>query len=206
MTVSLPLSVTFQNSSVGSCAGGFGSVVCDLGSMAAGGSATIRITVMTLQLGSVTATASVSANEPDPVPGNNTDSKTTNVTLFLRGSSQGLVRIDVRLDAPPNDGADRGEVVVDSTLIGLDDTAPLALALSGEPGEHLVEAVLTRSSGRRGTWRFELQPPPGFEVAAIEVDAGDLLTSEPRAVLFHAGGGVGERLRFRYRIEAREQR
>jgi hypothetical protein len=206
MTVSLPLSVTFRNSSVGYCSGGFGSVVCDLGSMASGGSATIQITVLTLQLGSVTATANVGANEPDPVPGNNTDSKTTNVTLFVRESSPGFVRLGIRLNAPHAVGGDRGEVVVDSTLSGIDDTAPIELPVSAEPGEHVVEAVLTRSTGRRGTWRFELQPPPGVEVAAIEVHSGELAASEPRAVSFHAGGGVGERLRFRYRIEAREDR
>jgi uncharacterized repeat protein (TIGR01451 family) len=206
VTVSLPLSVSFQSASTGSCFRVFGSVVCNLGPMAAGGSASIQITVLTLQLGSVTATASVSANESDPVPGNNSDSKTTNVTLFLRESSEGFVRLGIHLDAPPSEGGDRGEVVVDSTLVGVDDTAPLELMVSAEPGEHVVEAVLTRSTGRPGTWRFELRPSPGIEVAAIQVDSGEVIASEPRAVSFHARGDAGERLRFRYRVAVRGRR
>jgi hypothetical protein len=206
VTISLPLSVSFQSASTGSCSGAFGSVECNLGPMAAGGSAGIEITVLTLQIGIVTATASVSANEPDPAPGNNSDSATTNVTLLLRESSESFVRLGIHLDAPPSDGGDRGEVVVDSTLVGVDDTAPVELTVSAEPGEHVVEAVLTRSTGRRGTWRFELRPSPGIDVAAIQVDSGEVIASEPRVVSFHARGDAGERLRFRYQVAVRERR
>jgi uncharacterized repeat protein (TIGR01451 family) len=199
-TISLPLSVTFQSASLGYCSGLLGSVQCNLGAMAAGGSATIQIAVLTLQLGTVTASASVSANEPDPAPGNNSASATTNVTLLLREAPDGFVRLSVHLDVPPGDGRDRGEVVVDSRLAGVDDSAPLELSVSSEPGEYVVEAVLTGASGRRGKWRFDFRLAPGIEVGEILIDAGSVASSEPRAVSFHALGEAGERLRFRYRL------
>jgi hypothetical protein len=173
--------------------------------MSAGGTATIRMTVLPV-LGTVTATASVSANEPDPSPGNNTASATTNVTLLLRESADGFVRLFVHLDVPPSDGHDGGDVIVDSRLAGVDDTAPVELSVKSEPGEYVVEAVLTRSSGRKGRWRFEFRASPGIEIGGIQVEAGDLISSEPQAVSFRIRGEAGERLRFRYRVTPRQGR
>ncbi len=199
-TISLPLGVTFQSASLGSCSGFFGTVQCDLGAMAAGGTATIQIAVLTFQLGTVTASASVGANQPDPAPGNNNASATTNVTLLLRESPDSFALLSVQLDVPPGDGRDSGEVVVGSRLAGVDDTAPVELSVSSEPGEYVVEAVLTGASGRRGKWRFDFRVAPEIEVAEILVDAGSVATTEPRAVSFHTRGESGERLRFRYRL------
>jgi hypothetical protein len=168
--------------------------------MAAGGTATIQIAVLTLQLGTVTASASVGANQPDPAPGNNNASATTNVTLLLRESPESFALLSVQLDVPPRDGRDSGEVVVGSRLAGVDDTAPLELSVSSEPGEYVVEAVLTGGSGRRGKWRFDFRIAPEIEVAEILVDAGSVAATEPRAVSFHTRGEAGERLRFRYRL------
>jgi uncharacterized repeat protein (TIGR01451 family) len=205
-TISFPLSVTFQSATPGSCTGLLGSVQCNLGSMASGGSANIEVRVLALTLGTATATATVTANEPDPATGNNTRSATTNVTLLLREAPEGLVRLFVHLDVPPNDGGDGGEVVVDSRLAGLDDATPVEIAVSPEPGEYTVEALLTRSTGRRGRWRFELRPSPGIELAGIQVEAGEAISSEPRTLTFQTHGQVGERLRFRYRVAVRERR
>jgi len=204
-TISIPLSVAFQSATAG-CTGLLGSVQCDLGPMASGGSANIDVRVLALTLGTATATATVTANEPDPAPGNNTRSASTNVTLLLREAPEGFVRLFVHLDAPPNDGGDGGEVVVDSRLASLDDGAPVEIAVSPEPGEYTVEAALTRSTGRRGRWRFELRLSPGIELAGIQVEAGDVMWSEPRALTFQTHGHVGERLRFRYRVLVRERR
>lgn len=199
VTVSLPLGVSFQTVSSGACSATLNSVQCNLGSMAAGGSATIQITVLPLQLGNVRATATVSANEPDPDPSNNTDSATTRVTLLQRDSSSAVVRLFVRLDVPPSDGRDSGEIAVDSRLVGIDDTAPVELTWNAD-SESLVEAVLTRASGRSGKWSFELRLPPGIEIDGVQVEAGELMSSEPRALSFRVRGEAGERLRFRYRL------
>jgi uncharacterized repeat protein (TIGR01451 family) len=206
VTVSLPLGLNFQSASLGSCTGGLGSVQCSLGSMASGASVSIQINVLTIQVGTVTSTASVSANEADPAPGNNSDSATTRVTLLQRDSSGGLVTFSSRLDVPPADGHDRGQVVVGSSQLGLDDSAGVELQFRAEPGETVVEAVLTESSGRSGKWTFELRPSPAIEVVGMQVEAGELLSSDPRALSFHLRGEAGERIRFRYRFAAVEGR
>ncbi len=207
--ISFPTSLSLQGApttSQGSCSSSLGSVQCALGAMPPGGTATIQITVLPLLIGRVTANASVWANEPDPAPGNNNASASTNVTLLSRESTSDYVRLSVRLDVPPSDGRDSGEISIDSRLVGIDDTAPVELTWNAERSESVVEAVLTRASGRSGKWSFELRVPPGIEVAGVQIEAGELISSEPRALSFHVRGEAGERLRFRYRLAAREPR
>ena len=205
-TISFPSSLTLQGAATttqGSCSSALGSVQCTLGALPPGGAVTIQMTVIPLLIGNVTTNASVSANESDPVPGNNAASATTRVTLLLRESSDSFVRLSVHLDVPPSDGGDGGDVVVDSRLASVDDTAPVELSMKSEPGEYLVEAVLNRSTGRKGRWRFEFRVSPAIEVSGIQVEAGDVISLEPQAVSFHSRGDAGERLRFRYRLNTR---
>jgi uncharacterized repeat protein (TIGR01451 family) len=56
-----------------------GVLTCRLGSLTSGQSATVTILVSPSKAGTLTSTASVSADEPDPVSGNNTASATTTV-------------------------------------------------------------------------------------------------------------------------------
>lgn len=77
----LPAGVTFvsSNSSQGSCTETGGVVTCILGNLANGASATVEIVVTPTANGTITNTASVSGNELDPNPANNTDTETTTV-------------------------------------------------------------------------------------------------------------------------------
>ena len=64
--------------SQGTCSG-TGPVSCDLGSLVSGASATVAITVTPTAAGTITNGANVSANESDPLPGNNSASESTTV-------------------------------------------------------------------------------------------------------------------------------
>jgi len=77
---SLPNGVTFVSAtpSQGSCTG-TSAISCSLGSLASGGSATVTIIVTPTQAGSVSNTASVSANETDPNTANNSATAVTTV-------------------------------------------------------------------------------------------------------------------------------
>ncbi len=70
----LPASVMYIRSfpSQGVCSEAGGTVTCQLGTIANGGSATISIVVVPKQAGIITNTASVTANETDPNTANNT--------------------------------------------------------------------------------------------------------------------------------------
>lgn len=65
--------------SQGTCTTSGQTVTCELGAMASGGSATITIEATPSQAGSYTNTSSVSAEEADSNPGNNSDSEQTQV-------------------------------------------------------------------------------------------------------------------------------
>ena len=82
LTNVLPASVFFNSGSVsqGTFVNSGGTMVCSLGVISSGGSATANILVTPTSLGSITATAAVTANQADPVPGNNTASVTTTVS------------------------------------------------------------------------------------------------------------------------------
>ena len=82
LTDTLPAGVTFQSftPSQGSCSG-TATITCDFGAIFNGGTASVEILVVTSGAGTITNTASVSADETDPVPGNNSVSVDTEVVI-----------------------------------------------------------------------------------------------------------------------------
>ena len=82
LTDTLPGAVTLVSAtpSAGSCTG-TSIIVCDLGSLANGASATVIIVVGTTAIGTLTNTASVSLAETDTNPSNNVEREHTVVTL-----------------------------------------------------------------------------------------------------------------------------
>ena len=82
LTDTLPAGVTFQSAtpSQGTCSGTT-TITCDFGAIFNGGTASVEILVVTSGAGTITNTASVTADETDPVPGNNNVSIDTNVVV-----------------------------------------------------------------------------------------------------------------------------
>lgn len=81
LTDTLPSSVTFVSatSTQGTCVEASGTVICSVGTLANGASATVTITVRPRIGVTITNTASVTGNEPDLNPTNNTASASTEV-------------------------------------------------------------------------------------------------------------------------------
>lgn len=77
----LPPDVTFVSAtpSQGSCNESAGVVICSLGTLANGATATVTIVVIPRLAGLITNTASVSASLSDPIPGNNADVEDTSI-------------------------------------------------------------------------------------------------------------------------------
>jgi uncharacterized repeat protein (TIGR01451 family) len=82
VTDTLPPDVTLVSvtASQGSCSG-TGTMVCEIGTLASGSSVTVTLTVKPTQAGGISNTATVSGNEPDPQPANNSATVVTTVTL-----------------------------------------------------------------------------------------------------------------------------
>src|SRR5207253_5564478 len=106
----LPENVTFVSSSAsqGSCS----NTDCSLGTIGAGGSATVTITVTAQTIGDATDNATVSANEFDPDTGNNSASLTTHIRR-------------------PADVAIRGNVTPDAVRVGGELTYHMVVTNNG---------------------------------------------------------------------------
>ena len=85
MTDTLPGTVTFVSAtpSQGNCSG-TATVTCNLGSLSNGASATVTIVVTPNQAGDISNTATVAANEADPVTSNNSATQGTTVNAVVR--------------------------------------------------------------------------------------------------------------------------
>ncbi|HEU5475653.1 MAG TPA: hypothetical protein VFV67_33850 [Actinophytocola sp.] len=88
--------------SQGSCSG-TAPVACSLGNIAASGGATVVISVTPSATGTITATSTVSANEPDQSSGNNTDAESTTVNNALGCSITGTSGNDTLTGTSGND-------------------------------------------------------------------------------------------------------
>ena len=80
LTDTLPAGATLVSATPGqgSCTGG-STVVCNLGTLNAGANTTVTIVIMPPAVRTINNTATVTANEVDPVPNNNSASQTTQV-------------------------------------------------------------------------------------------------------------------------------
>jgi uncharacterized repeat protein (TIGR01451 family) len=83
VTDTLPSAVTYlsSNTTQGSCSEAGGTVTCLLGTMANAGTATITILTLPNAPGVVSNTATVAADQTDPVPANNTSTQTETITF-----------------------------------------------------------------------------------------------------------------------------
>jgi uncharacterized repeat protein (TIGR01451 family) len=89
VTDTLPPQLTFVSATPGSptCTFASGTVTCDLGALAPAAvhTLTVHVTVNTGVLGPISNTAAVAGNETDPVPGNDSDTETTQVIVAAEG-------------------------------------------------------------------------------------------------------------------------
>ncbi len=141
LTDNLPGSVNFvsANPSQGSCIGG-AVVSCTLGTILSGGTASVEIQVVTTATGNITNNASVSANEADPVPANNTDSEDTSVVASstVDVPLTQVLRLAGFLDYTVTGGTLRTDPnTVDACSVAASDTASVA----GIPATATVNAA-----------------------------------------------------------------
>ena len=90
VTDTLPSSVTYLSATttVGSCSEAGGTVSCLLGTMPNGGTATVKILTVPDQAGIVSNTATVSADQTDPTPTNNSSTQSETVAAPTKISLQ----------------------------------------------------------------------------------------------------------------------
>jgi uncharacterized repeat protein (TIGR01451 family) len=174
LTDALPADTTLVSvtASQGGCSG-TSTVTCELGTLAAGASATVALTLKTSKAGSVVNTATVAAAGLDRNPGNNSASASTAVTAVLAASvpppdtARPLItvkgarafggacgrstrfRMRVRLsDASP---IARADVLIDGKRVRRTTRRRFTVTKRLTPGRHVVRIVVRDSAGNRAT-------------------------------------------------------
>jgi hypothetical protein len=191
--------------SVGTCQTVSGLATCDLGTIAAGGVATVRLEVDVrpgvAENTLVTNTATVSSPTADPALSNNTATETT---LLVRPST--LSRADSTsrflstLSSRIGDGSTSGVIrIAGGSGDVVNDTSPFEHRFRSSPESIVVEATILSAAGE-ARWRFDFSADPRFAPGSIDVRQGEVLSRETNAVTFRLSGQPGERVRFLYRL------
>jgi hypothetical protein len=183
---------------VGPCGAAGLTITCNFPNMPPSTSQPVLIRVSPNTPGVITNTCSASAAQPDPVPGNNSASATTNVTMSLLPERENaFFEFRSFLEIEPLDGAVRGRILVNGVSAEtVTNSGPFLHRLSGAPGENRVEAFV-EGGGRSGFWRFELAADgiPG----SLRVEQGQVVSLDGQSVVFKLNGG--EPVRFTFRLD-----
>ncbi len=173
VTNTLPLNVSLisAGSSQGICSSVNNLVICSLGSLNQGSNATATIQVRALNVGTITATSAVSANQTDPAPGNNTASITTTVTpaadlsLSMSGPPSVIIGSNVtyqltvqNLGPSPATGVDVNDTLpAGVTLVSITNLQGTSSVTNG-----IVSCVLTNSlvAGGSATMSITINTSP----------------------------------------------
>jgi uncharacterized repeat protein (TIGR01451 family) len=202
-----PTSLTF---STGSCGVAAGVVTCDLGTLTAGGAATVRLEVDVrpgvAENTVVTNTATVQSALGDPAPSNNQATESTvlrrppPLTTDGRGSwSESTASFVSTLSSPRVDGSTAGTIRIGESYSDIvNDTASFHHRFRSPSESIVVEGVIQRASGE-AHWRFDFSSDPRFAPGSIEVQQGEILGIERGTLTFRLVGQPGERIRFSYR-------
>ena len=205
------LTPTSLTSSRGSCGLAAGVVTCDLGTVTAGGVATVRLEVDVrpgvAENTVVTNTATVQSAAADPAPSNNQATETTVLRrpspLTTDGSSswsESTVSFVSTVSSERGGGSTWGTIRIgESSGAVVNDTASFHHRFRSRSESIVVEGVIERASGE-SRWGFDFSSDPRFAPGSIEVQQGEVLGLESRTLTFRLGGQPGERIRFSYRL------
>jgi uncharacterized repeat protein (TIGR01451 family) len=118
-----------------------GAASCALGSITSGSSVNVSITVYPVTTGTKTLSATVSAAETDPVPGNNADSDSVTV------NGVGIAQLAVTLDDSPDPGQIKKKLTYTAQVTNIGDDGGAGVFLSGVLPSGLKFLSATSSTG-----------------------------------------------------------
>jgi len=109
-------------------------------------------------------------------------------------------RFTSHLALPPGDGGTKARVTLNGARTDVTDNAePFTHQVMGRTGDNTVEASILGNPHEDGVWRFDFRNAPGFEASSFVVESGQLVSQQPRQIVFRVGPGA-RRVRFRYRL------
>jgi uncharacterized repeat protein (TIGR01451 family) len=188
---------------------GLNQLTCSLGDIPEGGFRDVVIRVgldfeSQPSLGnSVENNVTVSGNEADPNPGNNTYTAITGVDYGEYASSR--LSKDVSFtSAMEVTGSQRrvsGHIVLNGARAGTASSrSPQRYHLKGAGGRNVIEAYSTAGWEGEAFWRFDFQGSERFIAGSIRVELGQVVSRDGHAVVFRLSK-PGERIKFAFRLE-----
>lgn len=159
-------------------------IVCNRGVIADGGSSPVVMSFQATATG--TLTASVDTFGPDPVPGNDSASKTVTISPLRTDESQ---RINLAVKSHLSSGSlpVAGQLVLnDSQAVILEDAGSEMLMLSATTGRNRVDAVFDSASPAE--WRVDFTGAAGFDSGSLRVQSGNVRSLGGSVVVFAVGG------------------
>ncbi len=181
----LPTNVTFVSAtpSQGTCDPPLAGVVsCDLGTVNAGGSATVIIVVTTSALGQVTNSVTLTGSGIDPDPGNNSDQATTDVTPSVDLSvdkTDNPDPVDINSTLTYTVTVTNNSSSIDGTNVTLTDTLPTGVTfVSASAGCNEASGIVTCdlgtvSAGATSTITIDVTPTVGGGISNTATVSGD---------------------------------
>lgn len=163
VTVSDPLpAVTFVSATAtqGTCSG-TSTITCNLGALAVGTNATVTLTVKSQTAGSFSNTASVSGDQPDPIPDNNSATSQTTVQAACPGPGPCMLVPDLTVRTVTNGLAEPTGIA----FLGADDffvieksTGKVKRVTGGVVQANPVLDLAVNSASERGLLGIALHP------------------------------------------------
>lgn len=147
----LPAGVTFVSAtpSQGACNQAGGTITCNLGTLNNGAAATITIVVIPNMPGTITNTATATANESDPNAGDNTGTATT--TVNLPSADEGFETGN--FSRFPWQTGGQGRWVVTNTLSHAGNYSAMAPTSIRDRQQSFLQVTLTVEAGMVSFWR-----------------------------------------------------
>jgi uncharacterized repeat protein (TIGR01451 family) len=178
-------------------------LTCDVGGLSVGESSEIVVVVEASDVwfGSfIENNAVVSANEPDPSPGNNAASERTTVGVSLKApTNRALLNQTFTSLLEINGG--RTDVTGQVTLNGQQSATVVSgtsthLEFSGRTGRNVLDALIAVGDAIEGVWRFDFSSVSPLKSGSFRVDAGQLLHMESHAIVVRVTSGQRIRVSF----------
>jgi hypothetical protein len=173
-------------------------VSCFIGAIASGAAGSRSITVQFPSIDTYSVTATVFGGTSDPVPGN--DSRTVNTVVTLK-AGDGLTTSF--LSEIQSGSSSPVQASIELNGLGTSPVSgrgPSRHAVKPQPGENVLAGYAAAAHLDGALWKIDFSQTEGFVPGSLDVESGDVISASAHSVAFRLTGSES-RIRLRFRIE-----
>ncbi len=165
---------------------------CNLGSLASTAPpVTVVARFQATQAGSLTNTVTVlQASPTDPNSSNNTRSVSTLIAFTAGPPAELDMAYRSSIDVEPRNGSVRGQIVINGSFQGTDNSGEFVYTARVKEGLNRVETQVDAPGDASGSWRFDFSASADFVAGSLRVESGQVFSQDGTALVFVVGGGA----------------